>query len=193
MPNEKGMEHHFRNLRNSWYHEFSLNYPHESREERLICAAWKIIQCYYTVFASIASLGTFVKPKRKSNGGHEKLLNVFVSEFLCNKERKDYFLPPLNFYLNQQGKLSRELSDSIDWSDAHKSHVPNIIKCLSEIQQQRKPPRRVTIAHYLKELRDWVTYGDAYLFIRLYGESPRKKLDFALRALGFTYCMQTEF
>lgn len=42
----------FRNLGNSWHHEGSLTYPSESPDERLLFAAWKIVQCYYTVFSS---------------------------------------------------------------------------------------------------------------------------------------------
>ena len=43
---------HFRNLRNCWYHECALNYPYTSRDERLLFAAWKIIQGYYVIFSS---------------------------------------------------------------------------------------------------------------------------------------------
>ena len=46
----------FRDLRNCWYHECSLNYPFKSLDNRLKFASWKIIQCYYSVFASIAAL-----------------------------------------------------------------------------------------------------------------------------------------
>lgn len=177
----------FRNLRNSWYHECSLNYPSDSLNERSRFAAWKIIQCYYAVFSSIASLVTCFKPKRKS---HDATLNIFAREFLSNHKRKGYFLPPTNFYLNQQGKFPKNFSSQVNWSYADKYHIPNIIKCLKRVRNENA---MATIPHYLKELRDWVTYGDAYLFIRLYGESPKEQLDFSLQAITFVYCMQTEF
>ena len=177
----------FRNLRNSWYHECSLNYPPDSLDERSLFAAWKIIQCYYAVFSSVASLVTCIKPERKS---HDATLNIFAREFLCNRKRKAYFLPPANFYLNQQGRFPEEFSEQVNWPYADEYHIPNIIRCLEEV---RKEDSMATIPHYLKELRDWVTYGDAYLFIRLYGASPKEQLDFSLQAIAFIYCVQSEF
>lgn len=177
----------FRNLRNSWYHECALNYPPQYPNERLLFAAWKIIQCYYTVFSSIASLVTCFKPRRKS---HEATLNIFAREFLSSSRRKDYFLPPANFYLNQQGRFPEEFSRQVNWPYADEYHIPNIVKCLEEV---RKEKQMATVPHYLKELRDWVTYGDAYLFIRLYGQSPKMNLDFSLQAIAFIHCVQTEF
>jgi len=177
----------FRNLRNCWYHECALNYPSESPDERLLFAAWKIIQCYYTVFSSIASIVTCFKPKRKS---HNATLNIFAREFLCNRRLRNYFLPPTNFYLNQQGRFPDEVLEQVDRSSVDESWVSNILKCLKEVQRENQ---MVTIPHYLKKLRDWVTYGDAYLFIRLYGESPKMNLDFSLQTLAFLYCVQAEF
>jgi len=177
----------FRNLRNSWYHECALNYPPQYPNERLLFAAWKIIQCYYAVFSSIASLVTCFKPGRKS---HEATLNIFAREFLCSSRRKAYFLPPANFYLNQQGRFPKEFSKQVNWPHADEYHIPNIVKCLGEV---RKEEQMATIPHYLKKLRDWVTYGDAYLFIRLYGQSPKMSLDFSLQAIVFMNCVQTEF
>jgi len=178
---------HFRNLRNCWYHECSLNYPPETLDERLRFAAWKIIQCYYSVFSSIASLVCCFHPERKT---HDATLNIFAREFLCHRKRKSYFLPPVNFYLNQQGRFNQEFSKKVNWRYADSYHIPNIIKCLKEV---RRDGQMTTIPHYLKSLRDWVTYGDAYLFIRLYGESPKKNLDFSLRNIAFIHCVQAEF
>lgn len=177
----------FRNLRNSWYHERCLNYPTWSLDERTLFAAWKIIQCYYAVFSSVATLVTCTKPQRKS---HEATLNIFAREFLSNRRLKAFFIPPANFYLTQQGKLPKPFSQQVNWNYADERHIPNIVKCLNAVREE---DRMVTIPHYLKQLRDWVTYGDAYLFIRLYGRSPRRKLDFSLRAITFIYCVQAEF
>lgn len=177
----------FRNLRNCWYHECALTYPPGLPDERMLFAAWKIIQCYYAVFSSIASLVTCFKPKRKS---HDATLNIFAREFLCNSKRKQYFLPPANFYLDQQGRFLEQFSKQVNWAYADSYHIPNIVKCLEDIRREN---RMATIPHYLKELRDWVTYGDAYLFIRLYGDSPKTNLDFSLQAITFIYCIQTEF
>lgn len=88
----------FRNLRNCWYHECALNYPFKNLDKRLKFASWKIIQCYYSVFASIASLVCCYFPPQKSP---IKTLNIYGREFLCNRERRKFFLPPANIYLNQ--------------------------------------------------------------------------------------------
>lgn len=177
---------HFRNLRNCWYHECALNYP-ETLDERLRFAAWKIIQCYYVVFSSIVSLVCCFHPEQKS---HDTTLNIYVSNFLCNRKRKNYFLPPTNFYLDQQGNFPEEFSQTVDWDYADSYHIPNIIKCLEKVREKN---RRVSIPHYLKSLREWVTYGDAYLFVRLYGESPKNNLSFSLEHIAFIHCVQTEF
>lgn len=182
---------HFRNLRNCWYHESALNYPYgeENMDSRLKFAAWKIIQCYYSIFSAICSLVySFHKSQKKS---HEKILNIYAREFLSHHRRRDFFLPPVNFYLNQQGNLPERFLKMIDWDYAHKYHIPNIIECLEKTSTRR--PTLVTVAHYLKNLRDWVSYGDAYLFFRLYGQSPKRNLDFSLQNIVFIHCVQTEF
>jgi len=179
---------HFRNLRNCWYHECALNYPWGDLDSRLKFAAWKIIQCYYTVFSAIASLVCVFHPKRKSHGA---LLNIYAREFLSCSKWKKFFLPPVNFYLNQQGKLPEEFLKMVNWQYADSYHIPNIVECLKSVQTRR--PMLVSIPHYLKVLRDWVTYGDAYLFFRLYGQSPKENLDFSLSNIAFIHCVQTEF
>ena len=46
---------HFRNLRNSWYHECALNYP-ETLESQMKFPVWKVVQCYYSVLSSISTI-----------------------------------------------------------------------------------------------------------------------------------------
>ena len=177
----------FRNLRNCWYHECALSYPHDSLDERMRFAAWKIIQCYYAVFSSIASIMRCFYPRSRS---HDAMLNTFGREFLCHSRRKRYSLPPINFYLNQQGRFPTKFYDEVDWDYADSYHFPNIVKCLESAKEKNQV---VTIPHYLKRLRDWVTYGDAYLFIRLYGDSPKRALDYSLQNIAFVFCVQSEF
>lgn len=177
----------FRNLRNCWYHECALNYPFESLDERLRFASWKIIQCYYSVFSAIASLVCCYHPPQKSP---DKTFNIYGREFLCNRERRDFFLPPVNLYLNQQGIIPKDLSDMITWEYGHEYKIPDIEKCLKSVH---KESTITTIPHYLKSLREWVTYQDAYLMFRLYGESPKQDLDFSLKRIAFIYCLQTEY
>jgi len=177
----------FRNLRNSWYHECALNYPFDNRDERLRFASWKIIQCYYTVFSSIASLVCCYHKERKSVG---KILNIYAREFLCNRKRKNFFLPPVNFHLNQQGAIPKELIEMVTWEYAHEHKIPYIKECLKSAYEENKI---TTIPHYLKSLRDWVTYQDSYLLLRLYGDSPRANLDFSLKRIAFIHCLQTEY
>ena len=176
----------FRNLRNCWYHECALNYPFEDRDERLKFASWKIIQGYYTVFSSIASLVCCYHEKQKS---HNKILNLYARDFLGNRRRKAFVLPPMNLYLNQQGIIPNETLETITWQYAHEYKIPDIRKCLETVH---KDNRITTIPHYLKSLRDWVTYQDAYLLFRLYGDAPKADLDFSLKLTAFIYCLQTE-
>jgi len=177
----------FRNLRNCWYHECSLNYPFKNLDERLKFASWKIIQCYYSVFASIAALVCCYHPPQKSP---IKTLNIYGREFLCSKERRNFFLPPVNLYLNQQGIIPIDLSERISWGYAHEFKMPYIKKCLESVHKENTI---TTIPHYLKSLREWVTYQDAYLLFRLYGEAPKEDLDFSLKKIAFVHCLQTEY
>ena len=177
----------FRNLRNCWYHECSMNYPFGNLDERLKFASWKIIQCYYSVFASIASLVCCYHPPQWSIN---KTLSIYGKEFLCNRERKRFFLPPVNLYLNQEGIIPRDLSEMITWEYAHEFKIPHIEKCLIEVHKENTI---TTIPHYLKSLREWITYQDAYLLLRLYGESPKEDLDFSLKRVAFVHCLQTEY
>jgi len=177
----------FRNLRNCWYHECSLNYPFRNLDERLKFASWKIIQCYYSVFASIASLVCCYHPPQLSIN---KTISIYGREFLCSRERKRFFLPPVNLYLSQEGIIPRDLSKMITWDYAHEFKIPHIEKCLRSVHKENT---MTTIPHYLKSLRDWVTYQDAYLLFRLYGEVPKVDLDFSLRKIAFIHCLQTEY
>lgn len=177
----------FRSLRNCWYHECALHHPFTDLDDRLRFASWKIIQCYYSVFSSIASLVCCYYPPQKSP---MKTLNIYGREFLCNKSRRDFFLPPVNLYLNQQGIIPSELLEKITWEYAHEHKIPTVEKCLRSVHKKK---RITTIPHYLKSLREWVTYEDAYLMFRLYGETIKANLDFSLKRIAFIHCMQTEF
>jgi len=177
----------FRNLRNCWYHECSLNYPVEDLDERLKFASWKIIQCYYSVFAAVASIVCCHHPPKKSI---DKTLSIYANEFLCNKGRKDFFLPPVNLYLNQECKIPNDLSEKITWKYAHEHKIPDINECLKLAHKEKKI---TSIPHYLKCLRDWVTYQDAYLLFRLYGQGPKEDLDFSLKRIVFIHSLQTEY
>ena len=199
LPKRKDIEDetvHFRNLRNCWYHECALHYPLDSIDMRLRFAAWKIIQCYYATFSSIAALVCLEHGERKS---HDAVLNLYLTNFVCSRRRRDFFLPPLNFHLDQQGSFSEEFSKMIKWNYADTYHLPNIKSCLEytrdEIEQLKGHSIhvRIGIPHYLKSLRDWVSYQDAYLFFRLYGSSVKQNLDFCLKRIAFAHCMQTEY
>lgn len=176
----------FRNLRNCWYHECSINYPYDAIDERLKFASWKIIQCYYSVFASVASIVCCHHEPKKSI---DKTLSIYANEFLCNRERKNFFLPPVNLYLNQECKIPDELLERITWEYAHQHKIPYIIDCL---KMAHKEKQIISVPHYLKCLRDWVTYQDAYLLFRLYGQGPKEDLDFSLKRIAFIHSLQAE-
>lgn len=200
LPKRKDFEDetpHFRNLRNCWYHECALHYPLDTIDNRLRFAAWKIIQCYYVVFSSIASLVRLEDTQLK---GHDKVLNFYLTNFVCKKGLKRFFLPPVNFYLNQQGIFSDKFSKMVNWEYADFCHIPIIRECLvytkKEIERERNGRvvnLRIGIPHYLKTLRNWANYQDAYLFFRLYGQTVKEKLDFCLKWITFIHCVQTEF
>ena len=187
---------HFRNLRNYWYHECALHYPLRNIDKRLRFAAWKIIQFYYAVFSSIASL---VRLENTQLKGHDKILNFYLTNFVCNKHLRGFFLPPVNFCLNQQGVFSDKFSKMVNWKYADSYHIPNIKECLQYTKKEMKKERgrvgnlRIGIPHYLKILRDWTNYQDAYLFFRLYGQTVKQNLDFCLKRITFIHCVQTEF
>lgn len=200
LPRRKDVEDetvHFRNLRNCWYHECALNYPFDDVDERMRFAAWKIVQFYYTVFSSIASLVCLDYPNRKS---HDAVINKYMTDFICSSSRRHFFLPPSNFFLNQQGTFSVEFSRMVKWKYADAYHLPAIEECLNYTKQQiaieskaRANRMRIGIVHYLKTLRDWANYQDAYIFFRLYGEKVKFDLDFSLKRIAFIHCVQTEF
>ncbi len=98
----------FKNLRNSWYHEVTL---FNDSNSRIKFAAWKIIQCYYTIFSGISALVRCFRGKEFI--GHNSTLNIYAREFLISKKRKKFFLPPINFHLNQQGKFNQENYEKI--------------------------------------------------------------------------------
>lgn len=175
----------FRNLRNCWYNESALNYPYDNLEERIKFASWKIMQCYYTVFSAIASLVCcHYKEKRRI----EATLNLYANEFLCGK-KKNFTIPPLNLFVNQQGEIPEESMDSITFEWGRHNSVPVIKSCLLEIQERN---RLTAIPHYLRSLREDFTYKHMYLLFRLYGSSPKEKLDNSLNKIAFAYSLQTE-
>lgn len=186
---------HFRNLRNCWYHECSQYFPLNNIDLRLRFAAWKIIQCYYAVFSAIASLVCLEHPERKR---HQDVVRIYLTDFVCNKNRRDHFLSPVNLHIDQTGVLSRKLTDSID-PYANLYCTPIIKECLEyakrEIEKVKggKPVKeRIGIPHYLRVLRDWTNYEDAYLFFRLYGPTVKEDLDLSLKWITFLHCVQTE-
>ncbi|MFX1296822.1 MAG: hypothetical protein ACFFD2_18445 [Promethearchaeota archaeon] len=188
MTNESYESPYFRNLRNSWFHEVALNNPEGDLNERLKFAPWKIIQCYYSIFAGISALIRCFNSSTISS--HKKIFNIFGNEFLRNKKRKIYFLPPYNFYLNQQGNFDPLFEKIVNWNYASEYHIPKIKQCLKSVHTKN---HLTTIPHYLKKLREWAQYEDSYLFFRLYGESVKKNLDFSLKRISFGYLVQIEF
>lgn len=170
-----------RALRNAWYHECALNYPHDD-DERMKFPAWNIIQCYYAVFSSIAALVRSFDDKPK---GHDRLLNSFGTLFLTNHKMKRFFVIPLCIHLNQDGNLGDSYDELLKWG--RKNNLPRIIEGLERTRQEKKLTSIVTIPHYLKSLRDWASYEDPYLFFRLYGPIIRKNLDGYLRIICYAY------
>ena len=177
-----------RSLRNAWYHECSLNYPFEYTE-RMKFPAWKIIQCYYAVFSSIAAL---VRTFDDRTRGHDSLLNSYGTLFLRNRERKRFFVIPLCIHLKQDGKLGDSYYELLPWEYGKKHNLPKIIKRLEKTKVENKLRGIVTIPHYLKSLRDWATYEDPYIFFRLYGPKIREGLDSYLRIICKAHLSQTE-
>lgn len=172
----------FRNLRNSWYHEVALNNPIGNIDQRLKFAPWKIIQCYYCVFAGISALVRCFKSQAIKS--HSTIFNIFGTDFLRNNDLKKFFLPPYNFHLNQQRQFDRSLGEFVNWDYANEYHIPKIIEGLESIHNENKI---ITYPHYLQNLREWVQYEDAYLFFRLYGDTVKSNLEFSLKRISYGY------
>ena len=102
-------------------------------------------------------------------------------------------MPPYNFYLNQQGYLNPEFERMVNWEYASQEHFPYIKTCLLSVYKKYKRQKLITIPHYLKELRNWAQYEDAYLFFQLYGKTVKKNLDFSLKRIIYGYLVQFEF
>lgn len=188
MVNKNYESQYFRNLRNSWYHEVALNNPQDDLDQRFKFAPWKIIQCYYSIFAGISALIRCFNSFKIDS--HKKIFNIFGNEFLRNNKRKIFFLPPYNFYLDQEGNFNPLFEEMVNWSYASEYHIPKIKQCLTSVRTKNQ---LTTIPHYLKRLREWAQYEDSYLFFRLYGDSVKKNLDFSLKRISFGYLVQIEF
>ncbi|MFX1502130.1 MAG: hypothetical protein ACFFDH_14295 [Promethearchaeota archaeon] len=188
MVDDKFESIYFRNLRNAWYHELVLNYPQDDEIERTKFAPWKIVQCYYCILAGISALiRCFYSGKLDR---HNKIFSIFTNDFLNNKKRRQFFLPPYNYYLDQHGNLNTSNNEMIEWEYGRKNHIPNIQKCLESIHIEN---RRTSIPHYLIDLRNWAQYEDSYLFFQLYGPSVKVNLDFSLGKISYGYMVQVEF
>ena len=184
----------FRHLRNSWYHAVALRYP-EDFESRTKFAGWKINQAYYCVYSTVASKVRCLH--EKGTLGHDQTLSVYAREFIASRKFAGCFLPPVNTYLDQQGRVvNREPLDR--WSYGKENKVPHIVECLEKVREAnlesswRGKPQLTTVVHYLKSLREWATYEDAYLLFRMYGRGVKDNLDFSLKVLCSFYLMHAE-
>ncbi len=178
----------FRNLRNAWYNECALNESHDL-DANLRFAPWKIVQSYYVILCGI---GALVRCFNRSKGPMRQIetLGKFGTEFLRTRQRKAFFIPPFNFHVDQKGNFEPDFERDVAWDYANQYHIPNLRKCLSSVHRVGSI---TTIPHYLKSLREWAQYEDAYLFFRLYGKSPKRNLAFALSEITFGYLTQIEF
>jgi hypothetical protein len=188
MTDTEGETLHFRNLRNSWYHECALANP-DDVNIRMQFPAWKIIQSYYAIFSSISSVVRCFNP-REDRQGHSFILNCYGNQFLSNPRRKIFFIPPISFILTQDGNFNKDYANQIDWEYGIEHHLPFVQKCLVHSKEKNKI---ITIAHYMKNLREWATYEDSYLFFRMYSEVIRGELNHFLKVITFAHCVQNEY
>jgi len=167
----------FRNLRNSWYHECALNYPFEAEGiDRMKFAPWKIIQFYYATYTASSAIVRCYDNSEQLK--HEKLMNILTSNIIMQpKLGIRFFVPPFGICV-KKGEITPSCKNAIKWEYGKKQHCPNIEECL--LSTYRKRNKNVTLLHYFKDLREWVNYEDAYLFVRLYGPSVINNLDYSL-------------
>lgn len=185
---------HFRNLRNSWYHECALNYP-TNPSEAMKFPVWKVIQCYSAVLSSISSLVRCIDNNVKSEPN--AIFNFYANRFLTSKKYDNCFAIPLNFLLDKEhGFDNATYSDLIGWSYGKTYHLPIIKSCLEETQnyfiKNGRTQRWVTIPHYLRYLREWINYEDSYLFFRMYGSTIQVQMFNYLIKIAHAHCVQTE-
>lgn len=167
----------FRNLRNSWYHECALRYPFEAEDiDRMKFAPWKIIQFYYVIYtASSAIVRCYDNSEQLSHG---KVMNILTSNIIMQpKLGIKFFVPPFGICV-KNGKIAPLCKDAIRWDWGRENHCPNIEECLLRTYEKRN--KNVTLLHYFKDLREWINYEDAYLFIRLYGPTVISNLNYSL-------------
>ncbi len=157
----------FRNLRNAWYHELALRHP-DDFDLRTKFAGWKIVEGYYSIFSSIAAVVRCIHPDGYLS--HNQIIDVYSHEILASKRFSHSFVPPASTFLSQQDKLTnRELMDTWGWGREY--HLPQIEKCLRAYRKGSS--QLTTVLHYLKSLREWATYEDAYLLFRMYGNTVK--------------------
>lgn len=183
---KEGFSLNMRALRNAWYHETSLIEP-ENTKNRMKFPAWKIIQFYYSIFCSIASLvRTYYTQPRIS---HNSTLKLYSSITKMHKLKK-YFNTPINVYLDKTEKIPEYIKK---WPYFSPSRVNAIEAALVETKKSiDNPPDYITLVHFLKRLREWVNYVDGYIFIRLYGDKIKNDLDKHLINICSAFLAQTE-
>ncbi len=185
-----------RNIQNSWFNECALRYPtklpgyEESllEKERMKFAPWKIIQFYYTIYASMSAIVRCVNST--PNLGHKRMINIFTNDVLSHpKLRGSFFVQPFCFYLTR-GRVVPSFNKMIQWDYGLERHCPKLKECLRKTfnnHKLEKGIKRISLFHYFKDLREWANYEDAYIFMNLYGESVRLNLNWYLVNITHTF------
>jgi len=176
-----------RNLLNSWYSECALRYPFNNSDERMKFASWKIIQFYYTIFTGLSSLNRDIYDKGWID--HNTAIDIFVDKFLYNEKLgQTFFIPPYCFILKEDA-IEPSFEKAISWQYGLSYHCPNIEECLIETKKKRRKGKNkiTSIFHFFKDFRQWATYESAYMFINLYGQSPKAELDMCLNDISFCF------
>lgn len=177
---EKAMQ----NMQNAWFTECALRHPVDELKERMKFASWKIVQFYYTIYTSISAMVRCIY--RKEGVGHTKILMIFSMNLLTHpKLGGNFFVPPFCFYL-KEGKIKPSY-EVILWEYGQKHHYPYVEKCLKETYAKMKNEEIVTLYHYFRFLREWANYEDSYIFMNLYGERIRERLDTYLKTIAHAF------
>lgn len=175
----------FRNLRNAWYHEYAMN------KSSMEIAVWKIIQSYYVVFCSISALVRCYYENMRSPG-HKKMSNTYAKDFVINPSRNKFLVLPTNLYFKKNELYQL---DAMICKDSLKHYVDDLENSFRWAKGQLKYGEKdiVTVPVYLRALREWVNYSDAFIFLMLYGPTIRDNLELFLKNVTMTYLIQTEY
>ncbi|MFW6450424.1 MAG: hypothetical protein ACOCZ6_05200 [Nanoarchaeota archaeon] len=153
---------------NAWYHEAKLNYPSDSNE-RIKFVGWQIITFYYTIYSALSCV---VRSSNQKLFGHDYMINFFTNNFIkTSKCQNPFFKEPFNVYIKEDKSIHNKVDQKVKIE-----YCMNIAYSLYK-KRYEKNPKKLSLFHYFKFLREWANYQNPFLFIELYGSTLKHVTD----------------